>query len=69
MIYGREKAKVPVTAIITSVMPKIVEVDNGYEWGYRTIIDFVKEQDKRNRVKLITQREINKIIFKELQEK
>lgn len=62
MIYGREKAKVPVTAIITSVMPKIVEVDNGYEWGYRTIIDFVKEQDKRNRV-------INKIIFKELQGK
>lgn len=47
MIYGREKAKVPVTAIITSVMPKIVEVDNGYEWDYRTIIDFVKEQDKR----------------------
>lgn len=23
MIYGREKAKVPVTAIITSVMPKL----------------------------------------------
>lgn len=47
MIYGREKAKVPVTVLTTPVIPKVIECNGGYEWQYRTIVDFVKEQDKR----------------------
>ena len=47
MIYGREKAKVPVTVLTTPIIPKVIECDGGYECSYQTIIDFVKEQDKR----------------------
>ena len=48
MIYGREKAKVPVTAINTPIMPKVEMEDDG-KWQYinHQIIDWVREQDKR----------------------
>lgn len=48
MIYGREKAKVPVTAINTPIMPKVEMEDDG-KWHYihKTLIDWIKEQDKR----------------------
>lgn len=47
MIYGREKARVPVTVLTVPAIPKAIECNIGDEWQYRAIIDFVKEQDKR----------------------
>ena len=48
MIYGREKAKVPVTAINTPIMPKVEMEDDG-KWHYvhHTLVNWIKEQDKR----------------------
>ena len=48
MIYRREKAKVPVTAINTPIMPTAEMEDDG-KWEYvnKTIVDWIKEQDKR----------------------
>lgn len=43
MIYGREKAKVPVTAINTPIMPKVGMEDDG-KWNYvhNTLVDWVR---------------------------
>ena len=48
MIYGRERAKLPVTAINTLTIPKI-EMDDDGKWHYihKTLIDWKKEEDKR----------------------
>ena len=48
MLYGREKAKVPVTVINTPIMPKVEMEDDG-KWHYihKTLIDWKKEEDKR----------------------
>ena len=48
MIYGREKAKVPVTAINTPIMPEVgMEDDGKWEYVNKTVVDWIKEQDKR----------------------
>ena len=48
MIYGREKAKVPVWLINTSMMTKVGMEDNG-KWHcvHNELVDWIKEQDKR----------------------
>lgn len=48
MIYGREKAKVPVTVLNTPIMPKIEKEDDG-KWHFiqNTLTDWVRENDKR----------------------
>lgn len=48
MIYGREKAKVPVWLINTSMMLQVGMEDDG-KWQYvqKTLVDWVREQDKR----------------------
>ena len=51
MIYGREKAKVPVTVLTTPVIPTIY-------MGSITqnkMIDFVKEQDKRTEKQILNE--------------
>lgn len=54
MIYGREKAKVPVTAIHTPIMPKVEMEDDG-KWHYmhKTLVDWVREQDKRTEEQIL----------------
>ena len=48
MIYGREKAKVPVTAINTPIMPKVgMEDDGKWQYIYHTLVDWIREDDKR----------------------
>jgi len=48
MIYGREKAKVPVTVLNTPIMPKIgIEDDGKWQYVQNVLVDWVKEQDKR----------------------
>lgn len=48
MIYGREKAKVPVKEINTPIMPKVgVEDDGKWHYVHKTLVDWVREQDKR----------------------
>ena len=48
MIYGREKAKVPVTAIHTPIMPKVgMEDDGKWQYIYHTLVDWIREDDKR----------------------
>ena len=48
MIYGREKAKVPVTAINTPIMPKVeMEDDSKWHYVYHTLVDWIREDDKR----------------------
>lgn len=48
MIYGREKAKVPVTVLHTPIMPKVgMEDDGKWHYVYKTLVDWVREQDKR----------------------
>ena len=48
MIYGREKAKMPVTAINTAIMPEVgMEDDGKWECVNKTVVDWIKEQDKR----------------------
>ena len=48
MIYGREKAKVPVWLINTSTMLKVgMEDDGKWEYVNKTVVDWVREQDKR----------------------
>lgn len=49
MIYGREKAKVPVTVLTTPVIPSI----NGNTITQNMMIDFVKEQDKRTKKQIL----------------
>ena len=47
-IYGREKAKMPVTVINTPIMPEFgMEDDGKWEYVNKTVIDWVREQDKR----------------------
>ena len=48
MIYGREKAKVPVTVINTPIMPKVgMEDDSKWHCVHNELVDWIKEQDKR----------------------
>ena len=48
MIYGREKAKVPVRAINTPIMPKIgIEDDGKWQYVHNTLVDWIREDDKR----------------------
>ena len=52
MIYGREKAKVPVwlinTAINTPIMPTAeIEDDGKWHCVHNELVDWIKEQDKR----------------------
>ena len=48
MIYGREKAKVPVTVINTTIMPKIgMEDDGKWQYVHQTLVDWIREDDKR----------------------
>lgn len=48
MIYGREKAKMPVKAITTPIMPEVgMEDDGKWEYVNKTVVDWIKEQDKR----------------------
>ena len=48
MIYGREKAKVPVTAINTPIMPKVGVADDGkWQYVHNTLVDWIREDDKR----------------------
>lgn len=48
MIYGREKAKVPVTMINTPIMPKVgMEDDGKWQYVHNTLVDWIREDDKR----------------------
>ena len=48
MIYGREKAKVPVWLINTSMMPKVGVADDGkWQYVHNTLVDWIREDDKR----------------------
>lgn len=51
MIYGREKAKVPVTVLTTPVIPTI----NMGTITQNAMIDFVKEQDKRTEKQILNE--------------
>lgn len=54
MIYGREKAKVPVWLINTSKMLEVgMEDDNKWEYVNKTVIDWVREQDKRTEQQIL----------------
>ena len=54
MIYGREKAKMPVTAINTPIMPKSGREDDGkWEYVHKTVVDWIKEQDKRTEQQIL----------------
>ena len=54
MIYGREKAKVPVWLINTSMMQKVGMEDDG-KWHYvhNELVDWIKEQDKRTEEQIL----------------
>ena len=48
MIYGREKAKMPVTVINTPIMPKVgMEDDGKWQYVHNTLVDWIREDDKR----------------------
>lgn len=48
MFFGREKAKVPVTAINTPIMPKVgMEDDGKWQYVHNTLVDWIREDDKR----------------------
>ena len=54
MIYGREKAKVPVWLINTSKMLEVgMEDDSKWEYVNKTVIDWVREQDKRTEQQIL----------------
>ena len=54
MIYGREKAKVPVTAIHTPIMPKGgMEDDGKWHYVYNELVDWIKEKDKRTEEQIL----------------
>lgn len=54
MIYGREKAKVPVWLINTSMMHEVgMEDDGKWEYVNKTVIDWVREQDKRTEQQIL----------------
>lgn len=54
MIYGREKAKVPVWLINTSMMLQVgMEDDGKWECVNKTVIDWVREQDKRTEQQIL----------------
>lgn len=54
MIYGREKAKVPVWLINTSMMQKVgMEDDGKWEYVNKTVVDWIKEQDKRTEQQIL----------------
>lgn len=54
MIYGREKAKVPVWLINTSMMHEVGMEDDG-KWHYvhNDLVDWIKEQDKRTEQQIL----------------
>lgn len=54
MIYGREKAKVPVWLINTSMMHEVGMEDNG-KWHcvHNELVDWIKEQDKRTEQQIL----------------
>lgn len=50
MIYGREKAKVPVLRIDTPMLlpkHKNDDVSDVFSYTFNTVVDWVREQDKR----------------------
>lgn len=54
MIYGREKAKLPVRVINTPIMPKVEMGDDGKGYYvYNELVDWIKEQDKRTEYKIL----------------
>ena len=54
MIYGREKAKVPVWLINTSMMPKVgMEDDGKWQYVHNELVDWIKEQDKRTEEQIL----------------
>lgn len=56
MIYGREKAKVPVWLISTSMLlPKHKNDDasDAFNYTFNTVIDWVRENDKRTEEQII----------------
>lgn len=56
MIYGREKAKVPVWLINTPIMPPKHEnddVSDVFSYTFNTVIDWVREQDKRTEQQIL----------------
>lgn len=53
MLYGREKAKVPVTGINTPIMPKVgMEDDGKWQYVHNTLVDWIREDDKRTEEKI-----------------
>lgn len=56
MIYGREKAKVPVWRIDTSMLlPKHEndDVSDAFNYTFNTVIDWVRENDKRTEQQIL----------------
>lgn len=56
MIYGREKAKVPVWLIDTSMLlpkHKNDDVSGMFNYTFNTVIDWVKENDKRTEQQIL----------------
>ena len=56
MIYGREKAKVPMWRIDTSMLlPKHVKSDGSdvFSYTFNTVIDWVRENDKRTEQQIL----------------
>ena len=53
-LYGREKAKVPVTAINTPIMPKVgMEDDGKWQYVHNTLVDWIREDDKRTEQQIL----------------
>lgn len=54
MIYGREKAKVPVWLINTSMTQKVGMEDDG-KWRYvhNELVDWIREYDKRTEEQIL----------------
>lgn len=54
MIYGREKAKVPVWLINTSMMHEVgMEDDCKWHYVHNELVDWIKEQDKRTEEQIL----------------
>ena len=54
MIYGREKAKVPVWLINTSMMQKVgMEDDCKWHYVHNELVDWIKEQDRRTEQQIL----------------
>lgn len=54
MIYGREKAKVPITVINTSTMLKVgMEDDGKWLYAHHELVDWIREQDKRTEQQIL----------------